>query len=230
MPAVPRRSKSSPGPGSTGTTDTAAPRRVPPPPNDGPPPPPGPAAAPKPRATGGGNRPQLQKSLEELFSAPALLYALKGDEWAEAHITEHAPRLAEAWYKLAQKNPAVRRMLENLTTGSAWGGVAVATGVTVLPLLAHHNALPGPLGNVFSGVPTTGGNSGPTVPPPPGASGPRVRPPAPQGPPRARGGTPPPGPMVPPPGGPMTAPTAPGAPAGVVTVAGSNNRAVMVGE
>lgn len=239
MTPVPRR-KAAAQAVTTDTSDTVAPRRESRTASDGPPPPPGgpppktaaPGGTPKQPAKSGGARAPLQKSLEELFSAPAYIYALNGDTWAEDHISTTAPRLAEAWYKLAQKNPAVKRTLESLTTGSAWGGVAVATGATVLPLLAHHRLLPGQVQVFFSGVPTTGTPSGPIVPPPPGAMpGP---PPVPPG----GGGTPSPsrwakmhaedGPTVPPPGGGMTPPMAPGAPPGVVTVAASNNRAVML--
>lgn len=227
MTPVPRRKagKSAPESVTPGATDTAAPRRQTPPPGDGTPPPPGgkkeatpPPSAAKPRS---GPKPQLQKSLEELFSAPAYVYSITGDEWAENHVNESAPRLAEAWYKLAQKNPAVKRTLERLTTGSAWGGVAVATGVAVLPLLAHHELLPGPLGAMLSGVPgPTQGHTqarSPIVPPPP---------PPPAGPasgPVGGGGA---SPVVPPRGGNMTPPVGDGPP-GVVTVQ-SVNRAVMV--
>lgn len=227
MTPIPRR-KAGSEPVTTGSTDTAAPRRQSRPATDGPPPPPGPAAA-KPVASRKGPTPQLQKSLEELFSAPAYVYAINGDQWAQDHITENAPKLAEAYYKLAQKNPAVKRTLERLTTGSAWGGVAVATGATVLPLLAHHQLLPAPVQTIFSGVPTTGAPRGPIVPPPPSPGPVRsptvARPPAPTGtPPGMGGGTP----RVPPPSGEMTPPQVPGQPAGTVTVAGSNNRATMV--
>lgn len=232
MPPIPRRGGPK-KPDTTASTDTTAPRRDQGTASDGPPPSSGgpapKAAAPKatPRASSG-PRPQLQRSLEELFSAPAYFYALTGDAWAEEHVTTTAPRLAEAWYKLAQKNPAVKRTLESLTTGSAWGGVMVATGATVLPLLAHHQLLPDPAQALFAGVPTTGTPSGPIVPPPPQPSTAGV-PPAPRG----GGGTPTPprpmaGPMVPPPGNGMTPPLAPDAPPGVVTVAASNNRAVML--
>lgn len=109
---------------------------------------------------------KLQASLEELFAAPALLYAVAGDEWAVNHVTVNAPVMAEAWVKLAQESPPVKRFLDKITTGTAWGGVIVATGGFVLPLLAHHQMLPAPIGAVMG----RGGESeprGPIVPPPP---------------------------------------------------------------
>lgn len=169
------------------------------------------ANAPRPGASVG-RKPQLQKSLEELFAAPAMGYALIGDEWAASFVTERAPVLAEAWYKLSVESPAVRRILTRLTAGSAWGGVAVATGATVLPLLAHHDLLPVEL-------PFDVGQDydRPIVPPPPSADAPPSR----NSPPRERaerrrrgGGT-----------NDMTPPVKPGQPPGVVTVAGTNNGA-----
>lgn len=198
-PPTPRRPRSSES-GTTGTSDTPPRRGDTGPGSSGQ----GPAASTPPRST---RKPNLQKSLEELFSAPALIYSMAGDEWAASHITTNAPVLAEAWYKLAQESPAVKRMLDRLTTGSAWGGVIVATGGMALPLLAHHNLLPAQVGAVLgtdNGAPTRG----PIVPPPPMDS-----PPSPPPPPYSRGN------------GDMTPPLRDGEPPGVVTVAGSNSRA-----
>lgn len=127
--------------------------------------------------------------------APALAYSIAGDDWAAGFVTERAPILAEAWYKLAQESPPVRRILVKLTTGSAWGGVIAASLMTAVPLLAHHGLLPFalPMGDEgeYEGAPI--------VPPPPAPTG------------AAPTGAPD-----------MTRPVAPGAPPGVVTVAGSN--------
>lgn len=197
---VPRRKKEAPsGTGTTGTSDTA-PRR-------------GGAGSgardQEPSAKGQarkGPTPKLQKSLEELFSAPALAYSLAGDEWAAKHITTSAPGVAEAWYKLAQESAPVRRVLERMTTGSAWGAVIFSTGGMVLPLLAHHDLLPAQIGAALGGGEP---NGGPIVPPPP----------APQGPPpgasqRAGGG-------AASNGSGMTPPLRDDQPPGVVTVAGT---------
>lgn len=204
---VPRRPRAT---GSTGSTDTP-PRRAP---DSNAQATGAPAQEAPTRAPRRGPKPKLQKSLEEVFAAPALAYKMTGDEWATDFVKDRAEPLAEAWYNLAQESPPVKRILEKLTTGSAWGGVAIATGATVLPLLAHHQLLPGPLGSVFS-VPTTGAPRGPIVPPPPPRT-PSI-PATPPGPGRVSngegGGGAPSG---------MTPPIGDGQPAGVVTVAGTN--------
>lgn len=168
--------------------------------------------APRPRAVRPTRSDKLESSLSELLSAPALIYAAAGDEWAATFVNKRAPVVAAAWVGLAEENPAVKRILTKLTTGSAWGGVIFATGGTVLPLLVHHGLLPSGLSLPFLESEEDGQEGGAIVPPPPGP------------PPSGQGA----GRMPPPPGGhsDMTPPTKPGAPPGVVTVAGTNNRAV----
>lgn len=148
---------------------------------------------------------KLQASLEELFSAPALVYAARGDAWAQNHIATSAPAVAKAWADLADESPAVKRILSRITEGTAWGAVIVATGAYAVPLVAHHGLLPPPLNAVFTGEPEE--SSSPIVPPPPS-------PDAPPAPPRRDNGNG---------NGGMTPPTSPGQPPGVVTVAGTNS-------
>lgn len=176
---------------------------------------PEPAAAPKARAGRPTRADKLQDSLAELLALPSLAYAATGDTWAASHIAERAPIMAEAWVELGKENPAVMRVLQKITTTSAWGGVILATGGTLLPLAVHHNLLPD-LGLPFGGGSEEGGGA-PLVPPPPGG-GPT--------PPGAESGVV--GRQPPPRGGSsgeMTPPLKPDQPPGVVTVAGTNNQA-----
>lgn len=59
-----------------------------------------------------------------------------------AIVANGAPALAQAWAKLAAKNPKVDAALRNLMAGSAYSEVVVATAMVVLPIMAHHNLLP----------------------------------------------------------------------------------------
>jgi hypothetical protein len=204
-----KRRESVSGTDTPGTSDTPPRREAPGPGARGQ----GPASSEQKSApTRRGPQPKLQKSLEELFAAPALVYSLAGDEWAAQFVSGHAPALAEAWYKLAQENVAVRRILERITTGTAWGGVIVSTGMVVLPLAAHHGILPSPAAAFFQSEDDP--HRGPIVPPPPRQST------SPSGQPgngRGRGGPPTPADMTP--------PIREGQPPGVVTVAGTSNNA-----
>lgn len=156
---------------------------------------------------------RLQDSLAELLALPSLAYAATGDTWAASHVAERAPIMAEAWVELGKENPAVMRVLQKITTTSAWGGVIMATGGTLLPLAIHHNLLPD-LGFPLGG---SGEGGAPIVPPPP-AGGPT---------PPGFDGSGVVGRQPPPPHGHtnMTPPLKPDQPPGVVTVAGTNNQA-----
>ena len=65
------------------------------------------------------------------------------DPFDAALIAGHAPTMAKAWSDLADESERVRRFLEMLLTGGAWGGVIVATMPVAIGILANHNMLPG---------------------------------------------------------------------------------------
>lgn len=168
-------------------------------------------------------KPELQRKLEELLASPALIYGAIGDEYPANLLAARTPAMAEAWYELSKTNPAVKRLLESLTTGSAMGAVVLSSAAVVVPLLIHHGMLPlngdpfavmyGPVrvseeyaqrrqhasGYPMPPAPATSDTAGAggTVPPPPNTSNATD----------------------------MTPPVAPGNPPGVVTVSGGNNSA-----
>jgi hypothetical protein len=94
---------------------------------------------------------KLEEKLEELFSALALPFMLAGDKHCADIIAQGAPKMASAWVTLADENPGVKRVLNKLTEGSAWGGVILSTAAVAVPIAAHHGAPLGPLGSVFGG-------------------------------------------------------------------------------
>lgn len=201
-----------------------------------PPPPPSPSGASS-RPPRVGN---LQKQLEQWFGAMALIPSTMGDAYSAQVIVSRSAYLAEAWADLAKQSPAVRRVLEGLVSGGAWGGAIMASCSIVIPIASYHGLLP-QLGDQpldpWAGIM-------PVQPPP------RVHPMPPASPP------PPPGPPPPgvirvpfdvaaqvrhegpaaPAGGPVansgpgqdpsnwTAPLTPDQPPGVVTVAGNQRR------
>lgn len=61
-------------------------------------------------------------------------------------ILAGAENLAGALDNLAQENDAVKRALEAALTGSAWGGVIIATAAIALPIMANHGMVPEQLG------------------------------------------------------------------------------------
>jgi hypothetical protein len=90
----------------------------------------------------GGRTPPLQKRLEDFLATPAMAYAAAGDQYGAWIIASRTPAMAEAWYELSKQNAAVKRNLERLLTGGAWGGVVLNSAAVLLPLLSHHGVIP----------------------------------------------------------------------------------------
>lgn len=184
------------------------------------------------RPTSGGSARDLKGRLEEFFAGMALIPMAAGDVYSAHIISSRSTHLAEAWADLAKQNPAVKRVLEGLLQGGAWGGVLLASGSIVVPILGHYGVLPAmdPWAGVYgdSPAPVQQGIRARPMPGPepvdpsafniPGYE----RSPSPPNPRASGAGTP----LVNSDGaGTMTPPVSPGEPAGVVTVSGSNSRA-----
>lgn len=174
------------------------------------------------RPTAGPAR-DLKARLEEMFAGMALVPMATGDAYSAYIISSRSGHLAEAWTDLAKQNPAVKRVLENMLQGGAWGGVVLATGAMVVPILGHYGILPpvDPWAGVYGAPPVPQGTR--ARPMPPAAPSPdRTSPPNPRrngaGSPATNGDG----------AATMTPPIAPNEPPGVVTVAGSSSRATSV--
>lgn len=81
----------------------------------------------------------LQPKLEALFTSLGMLVSFKCKVCGIDTIGKQAPALAKAWDNLAKESPAVRKALNGLLTTSAWGEVAMATAMTIVPIMEHHN-------------------------------------------------------------------------------------------
>lgn len=57
-------------------------------------------------------------------------------------ILQGSQGLANSLVDVAENDPKVRKALENFTTASAWGGVAIAAAAIAIPILANHGYLP----------------------------------------------------------------------------------------
>lgn len=127
-----------------------------------------PKGAPFPKAGSGADRPprppapaasksakNLAGDLEMLVATASIaLSMLPGEKFqADAAIlAAGAPNLAQAWANLAEKNPAVRRVLEALTTGSMYTEVIMATAMVMLPIMANHGLVPDVVVQGMAGV------------------------------------------------------------------------------
>lgn len=92
----------------------------------------------------------LERRLTDFFAAFALPFAMSGDTHCATVIAQGAPRLAEAWGTLARESPAVKRVLDRMLEGGAWGGVIVSTLMIAIPVADHHGLYPKGLPNPFS--------------------------------------------------------------------------------
>lgn len=87
----------------------------------------------------GPRKSNLLPKLEGLFTGIGMLVSFKCEYCGTEVIGKQAPVLAKAWDNLAKENPAVKRALNRLLATSAWGEVAMITGMTLIPIMEHHN-------------------------------------------------------------------------------------------
>lgn len=71
----------------------------------------------KPKAPTGTDLRELEEILSEAFKAPAVVCAMAGDEWAANHFTMSGPALARNLVVSSEKNPWLRKKLEDAATG-----------------------------------------------------------------------------------------------------------------
>lgn len=91
------------------------------------------ARKPVPPAPRGG----LRKPLEDLYTGIGMMM-MPFDPSCGKVIIEAAPRCAETLDDLAKTNPAVRRLLISLVTGSAMGAVIMAHAPILMAIAMHH--------------------------------------------------------------------------------------------
>jgi hypothetical protein len=92
---------------------------------------------------------EIEKALAEAFSSPAMLAATFGDEWGANHFTAQGPILARNICVTAERNPWLRRKLEDWVAGGDAAmflisslGVAVALVGYALPPIVYYLNLP----------------------------------------------------------------------------------------
>lgn len=83
----------------------------------------------------------LEKRLTEMYVSIGTMVVVADLTCGTAIITS-APDTAAALDALAKENPKVKRALEKMLAGGAWGGVLMAHAPIITTVLAHHNMLP----------------------------------------------------------------------------------------
>lgn len=82
----------------------------------------------------------LEKRLTEFFQSFSLVFLMSGDQHCATVIAEGAEPVAHAWTNLAKESPGVRKALNRMMTGSAWGEVVMASMAVVIPIAQHHSS------------------------------------------------------------------------------------------
>lgn len=97
-------------------------------------------APPRTRAPRAGN---LESRLTEFLGMASIPFALQGDMYCAHILATRTPALAKNLAALADENPGIKRVLNKMMEGSAWGGVALSVVAIAVPIAQHHQLLPG---------------------------------------------------------------------------------------
>lgn len=93
----------------------------------------------------------IEQALAEILTAPSMIAALQGDEWAMHHFTVNGRELAHRIAEVSERHSQLRAWCESLLEGESVFLVGMAAVAYVLPALLHYNLIPGPEGML--GVP-----------------------------------------------------------------------------
>jgi hypothetical protein len=84
---------------------------------------------------------KIEDSLTQTFVIAGLGVSMF-DQFDGQVIATNADRLARCWADLAQQSPMVRKALQSLLAGSAWGAAIGGTAMVAVPILVRHGYAP----------------------------------------------------------------------------------------
>lgn len=85
---------------------------------------------------------KLHEQLTELYVSIGTIAITPLDPLAGALFVARSDELAQTWVDLAETNPAVKRALQKLVEAGGWGGVVIAHGMLLFPVLANRGLFP----------------------------------------------------------------------------------------
>lgn len=92
------------------------------------------------RATPGSTK--LKQQLTDLYVSIGTIAVTPIDRLAGVLLVTQAEDLAQTWIDLAETNTAVKKALQKLVEAGGWGGVIVAHGMILMPVLANRGLFP----------------------------------------------------------------------------------------
>lgn len=85
---------------------------------------------------------KLREQLTDLYVSIGTMVVTPLDRLAGTLMIASAPDLAQTWVDLAETNPAVKRALQKMVEAGGWGGVVIAHGMLLMPVLANRGLFP----------------------------------------------------------------------------------------
>lgn len=122
------------GPETTGTTGTTGTDDIPSPERDRPP-----------RTR---DLKRMQQQLADAYTQVGVIIGIVGGRTGNLAgfiMARRADMLAESWIDLAERDPRVRRAINNILQVGGWSGVAAAHASVILPVAAMSGVLPEPV-------------------------------------------------------------------------------------
>lgn len=93
----------------------------------------------------------IEGALAEILTAPSMIAAVQGDQWAVQHFIVNGKELAHRIAEVSERHPQLRAWCESLLEGESIFLVGMAAVAYVIPALLHYNLIPAPEG--ILGVP-----------------------------------------------------------------------------
>lgn len=104
------------------------------------------------RPAGGANRTTvkgIEETLNDVMSVLSMAAIAQGNIEAGVILSSRGPKVSAAWAELARVNPNVRRVLERMMKGGAWGGVIFSSLTVAIPVAHSYGVLPAGVPNPF---------------------------------------------------------------------------------
>lgn len=86
----------------------------------------------------------LENRLGEAFASMAILPSLTGDQYSSFILASRSQKFAHDLAELAKVNPRIKRTLEGLLDGGAYGGVMFSGAAMLFPILWSYGIIPAP--------------------------------------------------------------------------------------